>query len=169
MVRESSTAEGSFALAVRDETSVQHFRIESGGGYLSITGSKNRFKQLDELVEFYRGPGRDTALPVQLTGTGIYGNYRMYKEPLHESKGYDFKADTYDVEDESKSAPKSSKKETSFSSETDEWEIARQDLSLMEVLGNGNYGEVHRAMLKVPWGGEIQVCRQHCRFIIVSA
>jgi len=156
LVRESSTAEGNYALAVRDETAVQHFRIETGGGYLSITGSKNRFKQLDELVEFYRGPGRDSALPVQLTGTGIYGNYRMYKEPLHESRGYDFKADSYDVEDPSQTGAPKEMSETAFP-ETDEWEIERKDLSLLEVLGNGNYGEVHRSMLKVPWGGEIQV------------
>ena len=81
LIRESSTAAGTYALAVRDDTAVEHFRICTERGQLYIAGSANRFKKLDELVAFYQGMGRGD-LPVQLND-GIYGMYVTTRHGHH--------------------------------------------------------------------------------------
>ena len=56
LIRESSTAVGTYALAVRDDQEVQHFRIDEEQGLYTIAGSSNKFSALQDLVTFYRQP-----------------------------------------------------------------------------------------------------------------
>eukprot|EP00041_Stephanoeca_diplocostata_P021051 m.483255 g.483255 ORF g.483255 m.483255 type:complete len:792 (+) comp21724_c0_seq1:268-2643(+) len=149
LIRESSTDKGSFALAVRDDAGISHFRIDQERGMLYIVGSKHRFKLLQDLVEFYRGPGRDNVLPVKLR-SGIYGNYRLYREPVGEST----EAGTTRLPAPSEAA---SEDIAPRRQEKDEWELERKDLVLGSTLGTGNFGEVCLAKLNVPWGGQIDV------------
>jgi hypothetical protein len=43
LIRESSTHLGTFALAVRDEEEVRHYRIDEEKGLFSINGSANKY------------------------------------------------------------------------------------------------------------------------------
>lgn len=77
LIRESTTAAGTYALAVRDDEEVQHFRIDEEHGLFSIAGSANKFSALQDLVTFYRqAAGVDGAVPIQLKGSQYgYGYY----------------------------------------------------------------------------------------------
>ena len=77
LIRESTTAKGTYALAVRDDQEVQHFRIDEEQGLFSIAGSANKFSALQDLVTFYRQEaGVDGAVPIQLRGSQYgYGYY----------------------------------------------------------------------------------------------
>lgn len=106
---------------------------------LYIVGSKHRFKLLQDLVEFYRGPGRDNVLPVKLR-SGIYGNYRLYREPIGEST----ETGTTSLPAPTQTAQGESADISPRKQEKDEWELERKDLLLGGTLGTGNFGEVFR-------------------------
>lgn len=179
LVRESLTEPGTFALAVRDEEKVRHYRVEEEGGLFCIAGSVHKFSHLRDLVTFYRQDFVvDDKMPIQLKDSPYgYGYYPgdantagapVIVNPIKEASmkcqacnnvippGLNF-CQGCGVPKQAVSTGGESTAARAKEEDDDEWELQRKDLLLGVTIGKGNYGEVRLAKLQTPWGETIDV------------
>lgn len=144
LVRESATVAGTFSLSMRDGGGmIKHYRIEHGKDGVTVKGSTNVFRTLQELVAFYRGlasvgdrlscrltvacPKTIAQMPIECNGC---------KSILQPSNKF------------CQGCGKSRSEISKQKAKPDKWELPRKDIVLMTKIGAGNFGEVRLGRLK---------------------